>query len=312
MASVSLTLSLKEEMIQNYRKQVQTAYESKYDVGAAIDTICATLQNGGNGQFTELCNAATRYTELADKFHQDLINMTAPLNSPSQGRYSQTTHETATQIFLKTSSWYHHGQTPPPQCQSDLMPIRMQELMVFVVNDKRPIEDNLQLIADWTPGYTNKWEASEVEASDNHVDGDLCYVHEFATPVYLPIKTAGQMKSHDAAEDYAPVVKLGLMVSEPSLVNALKQIPETDKKIREAVDKYSDFLLQFNTLKQYLDGYPEGRSLVPQWAMEKMAAPAAKPKPKTNKQVEAKDLMPEDLRDEMNNVILENKLLGDS
>ena len=73
-------------------------------------------------------------------------------------------------------------------------------------------------------------------------------------------------------EDYAPVVKLGLMVSDPSLVNALKQIPETDKKIREAVDKYSDFLLQFNTLKQYLDGYPEGRSLVPQWAMEKMAS----------------------------------------
>ena len=137
-------------------------------------------------------------------------------------------------------------------------------------------------------------------------------MHDFATPILLPIKTAGQMKSHDAAEDYAPVVKLGLMVSEPSLVNALKQIPETDKKIREAVDKYSDFLLQFNTLKQYLDGYPEGRSLVPQWAMEKMASPAKKPQPKTNKQVEAKDLMPEDLRDEMNNVILENKLLGDS
>ena len=72
------------------------------------------------------------------------------------------------------------------------------------------MEDNLELIADWTPGYTNKWEEREVEASDNHVDGDLCYVHDFAEPILLPIKTAGQMRSHDAQKTMHPLLSLVL------------------------------------------------------------------------------------------------------
>ena len=63
-------------------------------------------------------------------------------------------------------------------------------------------------------------------------------------------------------------------------------------------------------MKRFLDNYPEGKALVPDWAMERMAAKAKKRTANPNAVQELE--VPEDLRDEMNQVILENKLLGDS
>lgn len=305
MASVNMTQQLQGEVVSNYRRQVQTAYENTHDISSTVETIVSTLQDQAGPEFFMMQDMSKQFGELAYKIVQRYTAMIDANSQPKANRWDR--NDKHAHDYLSTANGYHYSDDEGDQIFEPMKPVRR---MVFVVNSARPTSDNLKMICDWHGPYTKRWSDQEkVEASKNYVEGDLVFNHEFAQPVYLPFTSYGGPNNNQAEEEYSPFCDTGVLVTCPKMCADIQTIPETEAKINQAVDKFERFLLQFSTLKRFLDNYPEGRALVPQYAMEKMAA-KAKPRSSANAVQELE--VPDDLRDEMNQVILENKLLGDT
>ena len=226
-------------------------------------------------------------------------------STPTQNTWEQ--NDKYASGYLSQATRYHYEDD---YTQNPYEPMRKVEHITLVVNPQRDTNTNLDMICDWHGPYKERWNDKHVEASENYLENDLVFKHEFVEPVYLPFTTEGGPKSHQAEEEYSPYANVGVLVTCPKMCKDLLAIPETEAKINIAIDKFEKFLLQFTTLKRFLDNYPEGKALVPDWAMERMAAKVKRGTANPNAIQELE--VPEDLREEMNQVILENKLLGDS
>lgn len=306
MASVNMTQQLQSEVIDNYRKQVQSAYEIQHDITSTVETIVSTLQDQAGPEFFMMKDLSEQFGTLADAMTK---RYEAEINSKStSAQHSWDSLDKYASAYLSQASRYHYDQEITKQ--SDYEPMRKVEHIVLVVNPERDINTNLDMICDWHGPYKERWNDKQVEASDNYLENDLVFKHKFVEPVYLPFTTEGGPNWHQAEEEYSPYANVGVLVTCPKMCEDLLSIPETEAKINIAIDKFEKFLLQFTTLKRFLDNYPEGKALVPDWAMERMAAKAKKRTANPNVVQELE--VPEDLREEMNQVILENKLLGDS
>ncbi len=305
MASVSMTQQLQADVINNYRKQVQTAYEINHDISGTVETIVSTLQDNAGPKFVKMQTLAQEFGALAYETVEHYKAMINKKSGPAQNRWDY--NDKHANGYLSIVSNYNREGEEEHRLYEPMARVRS---IVLVVNSKRDIATNLSMICDWHGPYTKRWSDGEkVTASENFVEGDLVFVHEFAEPVYLPFTTYGGPNNNQAEEEYSPYANVAILVTCPKMCADIQTIPETAAKINQAVDKFEKFLLQFTTLKRFLDNYPEGKALVPAYAMEKMAA-KAKPRVANNAIQELE--VPDDLRDEMNQVILENKLLGDS
>ena len=305
MASVNMTQQLQADVINNYRRQVQTAYEVTHDISGTVETIVSTLQDNAGPKFFEMQTLSQKFGELAYETVEHYKGMISKKSQPVQNRWEN--NDKHGHGYLVNASGYHYDEDNE---ENVFEPMRKVKDIVLVVNSNRDVHTNLSMICDWYGPYTKRWANEEqVPASENFVGGDLVFVHEFAEPVYLPFTTNGGPKNSQAVEEYSPYADVAILVTCPKMCKDIQTIPETAAKINQAVDKFEKFLLQFTTLKRFLDNYPEGKALVPAYAMEKMAA-KAKPRVANNAIQELE--VPDDLRDEMNQVILENKLLGDS
>ena len=305
MASVNMTQQLQGEVIGNYRKQVQTAYETSYDISSTVETIVSTLQDEAGAEFFMMQDLSKQFGELANGLVGRYKAMIDSKSVPSQHKWDN--NDKHAYDFISTANGYRYAED---NGETIFEPLSKVNKIVLVVNSARPTNDNLTMICDWHGPYTKRWSDEEkVGPSDNYIEGDLVFSHEFAEPVYLPFSTYGGPNNNQAQEEYSPFCDTGVLVTCPKMCADIQSIPETEAKINTAVDKFEKFLLQFTTLKRFLDNYPEGKALVPAYAMEKMAAKA---KPRVANNAVQKLEVPDDLRDEMNQVILENKLLGDS
>ena len=184
-----------------------------------------------------------------------------------------------------------------------------------VINSNRDIEDNLSYIFKWNPMYEldeyyiRQNESNVEPASANYVSGDLYFRYEFSTPLLLPLRLSGQHSTYKAKNrDYAPTVDVGLVISDPEMYNVLKQVSENDIKIADAVTKMSDCLDQFTTLKKFLDEFSGGISIVPEEYKQRLAR-KAQPRSKPI-QVKPESVIPDDIKNQMKEVVFESSLLG--
>lgn len=305
MASVNMTQQLQHDVVGNYRKQVQTAYETKADISSTVECIVSTLQDNAGPSFFEMQTLSKQYGKLAYEMVEHYKAMINKKSQPANNRWEN--NDKHAHGHLINASGYHYDEN---EKENVFEPMRRVKSIALIVNKNRDIATNLSMICDWNNEYTQRWsDENKVARSENFVEGDLVFNHTFAEPVFLPFTTNGSSNNHAASEDYSPYADVAILVTCPKMCDDICSIPETEAKIAQAVDKFEKFLEQFTTLKRFLDNYPEGRSLVPSYAMEKMAAKA---KPRVAKNVVQELEVPDDLRDEMNQVILENKLLGES
>ena len=300
-----MTQQLQTEVINNYRKQVQTAYEVQADISSTVETIVSTLQDNAGPSFFEMQKLSQQYGKLAYEMVQHYKAMITKKSQPATNRWEN--NDKHAHGHLVNASGYHYEEDNE---ESVFEPMRKVKDITLVVNKNRDTAMNLSMICDWNDEYTQRWsDDQKVARSENFVEGDLVFQHTFAQPVFLPFTTQGSSNNSSASEDYSPYADVAILVTCPKMCDDICSIPETEARINLAVDKFEKFLLQFTTLKRLLDNYPEGASLIPSWAKEKMAAKA----PKRVSPTGVKELeVPDDLREEMNQVILENKLLGDS
>tara|TARA_B100000927_G_scaffold177651_1_gene143085 strand:+ start:3439 stop:4326 length:888 start_codon:yes stop_codon:yes gene_type:complete len=294
MASVQMSGILKDEILANYEKQLRTAYEAKTGVAEIVDQIRLGMENTVPllKDFRELKSSAEF---LLDEFKKQTMELVGPDN-----------------ISIKDfwrSSMFSDGYGSKP----NLVGLTETRWLYCVINDKRPIEKNLSYIFDWhamyekADYYIGHNKIVTEPASENYVDGDLYFAYEFTTPLLLPLKLDARARYYQAKHDYAPYVDIGLVISDPEMYNVLKQVSETDIKVAEAVQTMKDCLEQFTTLKRFLDEFSGGMALVPEEYKQRLAKKT--PPRKKSVKVKPEAIIPDDIKDQMAEVVFENSLL---
>ena len=291
MASVRMTIELKEQITEAYRRQCQTAYNAEHDVDKTINTVTSKILDKAGPQFQQLVS-------VAEDFGKQMVDHDARYRT----HYSQSTY----------GYTYSGGSINAlGNAAENGVPIRKTHELWMICNPARPITENLTTLSDWRVGYESKWSEQYEEPSENFVEGDMAYLHNFGDqPIYLPFVTSGDEVNYQAKEDYAPQINLAVVISDPEMCKVLQEIPKAKKKASDMVEKFKQFIEPITTLKKFLDEFPGGKGLVPDDKLQAMAAPAKK-RAKTST-VKADDLLTPDLKQEFNEVMLESTLLGDN
>lgn len=296
MASVQMSGTLKDQILENYKKQLQSVYEVKTDVHTVMEdvqkNITATLPD-----FHALF-------EL-QKQGEEVIQTIYPQLKDYAGSYFTTEDD------LWSSSIFNTYGRPKPYN------LRKTETLYFVINENRPIEDNFSFIANWQPEYkldhyyqerddNGVVKKTHSEPSENYVEGDQYFEYRLAKEMFLPMQLYGGKKHYTSADSYGPHIDRGIVISDPKVVEILKQVPLTEQKVSEAVSKMRDCLDQFTTLKRFLDEFSGGLALVPDEYKQRLAKKQPRPKAVT---ITKQDVIPDDLKDEMAEIVFENSLL---
>ena len=294
MASVQMSGVLKTEILENYEKQVRSAYETKTGVADVVNQIRTGMEDTVPllKDFRELKSSAEF---LLDEFKKQTMQLVGANN-----------------ISIKDfwrSSMFSDGYGSKP----NLVGLSETKKLYCVINLNRDISENFSYIFDWHAMYEKSdyyVEHNKIvtqPATANFVDGDLYFEYEFATPLLLPLQLNGRKRHYQAKSDYAPYVDIGLVISDPEMYNVLKQVSETDIKVAEAVQTMKDCLEQFTTLKKFLDEFSGGMALVPEEYKQRLAKKT--PPRKKSIKVKPETIIPDDIKDQMAEVVFENSLL---
>lgn len=303
MASVRMTIALKERLTETYKKQCQTAYNSSLNVDSTVKTIVEaiqTLDRPGSGtadarEFTQLVETAEQMQRLLDAHSVKYKNL-----YESSNRYGVANGS------ISNCSDSGYGNTAK---RIDNLPILMAKQLHIVCNPNRPATENMTTIQGWRTSFTERWNEKLKDPSDNYIEGDTLFIHDFGDePVYLPFITEGDEQHYQSVEGYAPYAGLGIVITDPDMCVKLQAIPMAKQKVSDMVEKFKDFVEPITTLKKFLDEFPGGKSLVPEDVLQTMAAPAKKRAASST--VQAKDLLTPDQKQEFNEVMLESSLLG--
>lgn len=289
MASVRMTIELRDQLTAAYREQCQSAYNTQYNVTDTVNKIVSAIQSTASSDFEKLVETAEQFAELMAKH-----------SATYQGMYHKEYNRTHGSINRIAQNY---GD------DEEVLPIKKPSQLFVVCNPNRPAAENLSTVSHWHSGFTDKWDDKIVPASDTYVEGDMLFVHDFGDDKpYMPYITTGEENSYRAKEDYAPTCNLAVVITDPEMCDKLQAIPMAKQKVSDMVKKFENFVEPITTLKKFLDEFPGGRSLVPESKLQQMAAPAAKRK--VESKVKAEDLLTPDLKQEFNEVMLESSLLG--
>ena len=297
MGSVNMSGVLKDQILANYEKQVRSAYEVKTGVAEIVNRIRLGMEDTVPllKSFRDLKTTAE---SLLDEFQQQTMKLVGKNDS--------------IEVDFWRSSMFSNGYGSKPS----LVDFNETRRLFGVINDKRPIENNLSYIFEWHSSferaeyYRGKDKEPTEPASANYVDGDLYFEYEFSTPLLLPLKLHGRKSHYKAKDDYAPFVDIGLVISDPEMYNVLKQVSESDIKVAEAVKDMKECLEQFTTLKKFLDEFSGGIALVPEEYKQRLAK-KAQPRKKAV-QVKPEAVIPDEIKSQMKEVVFESSLLGDN
>ena len=289
MASVRMTIELREQITNNYRKQCQAAFDRDFDVESTIINIVEATQKQAGEDFKTLLQSAHDFS------HKLFAH---------ENKYKDLHTANYSRVVGSISNLYEDD--PGEERQS--YPLKKLEKLHLVCNRNRCLSENFDTIKDWRAQYKSRWEDKMNDATASYVTNDMYFMHTFEKPVDFPFLTKGDESAYDSSEDYAPSVAVGLVISDPEMCDKLEQIPMARQKTSDMVEKFKDFIEPITTLKRFIDEFPGGRSLVPAGKLQTMAAPAVKKERKAK--VQAEDLLTPTMKQEFNEVMLESSLLG--
>ena len=296
MASVRMTIELREQITENYRKQCQAAFDKDFDVESTIINIVEATQKQAGEDFKTLLQSAHDFS------HKLFAH---------ENKYKDIHTVNYSSVFGSISN-LNEGYNNPlygvNEDEREFYPLRKLEKLHLVCNRNRCLSENFDTIKNWRSQYKSRWEEKMNDATASYVTNDMYFMHTFEKPVDFPFITKGDDSSYDSSEDYAPSVAVGLVISDPEMCDKLQQIPLARQKTSDMVQKFKEFIEPITTLKRFIDEFPGGRSLVPAGKLQTMAAPAVKKERKAK--VQAEDLLTPTMKQEFNEVMLESSLLG--
>tara|TARA_R100000995_G_scaffold64142_1_gene33279 strand:+ start:1365 stop:2189 length:825 start_codon:yes stop_codon:yes gene_type:complete len=273
MASVQLSQRLRDDITNAFTKELGKAYRKSYNIQESLDKVIYSLENSSD-YLQDVIAMEKQYQLL-------LPDLAKTYNIQSIGHY----HSRLVENLLK------------PNTQIGL-----------VCNPNRPIENNLTFLKSWDAPYTEAYSNSDEVKQTNYLPDDVAVKIE-DLKYYYPLSLSLSYERGWGEKQYAPhcTGDAVVIISDPELCKAFSPIGEIEDRIAKETETFKISLDKKNTLKQFLDDWPAGKSLVPQEAIQRMNT--VKKRASTTKTVI--DTIPDELKDSMNEVLLGNKLLGD-
>ena len=279
MASVQMSQTLRDQITENYKQQLYSAYRQAHNVQGAIDTIVNRITDN-DPQFSALCQLQEAHAETLDAV---------------RNRYA-----------ADGGGYSHHGSTRVTETI-----VRTSTELGLICNPNRPASEDGTYIKDWHTEYKDEYSTSNPTrpASDSYVDGDVPVQLTDLQPFYAPTKLGIRYHRGWGETQYAPNVdNMAIVITDPELCAQLSPIGEIEMKVNGDVDTFKEYIDKITTLKRFIDEWPGGKDLVPDEYMQRMLA---KKKPAQANRMTPDQIIPNELKEQMNEVILTNKLLGD-
>lgn len=277
MASVQMSQTLRDQITENYKQQLYSAYRQAHNVQSAIDTIVNRITDN-DPQFSVLCQLQEAHAETLD----------AVRNRYATNGYSYNHSTKISEHIVKTSTQ-----------------------LGLICNPKRPASEDGTYIHSWHEEYKDMYssEGKMKPPSDNYVEGDIPVKLTDLQPFYAPTEFSVTYHRGWGETQYAPHVgNMAIVVTDPELCAQLSPIGEIEIKVNKDVQTFKEYIDKITTLKRFIDEWPGGKDLVPDEYMQRMLV---KKKPAQANRMTPDQIIPDELKEQMNEVILTNKLLGD-
>ena len=277
MASVQMSQTLRDQITDNYRVQLEKAFRKSHNVQPAIDSIVHEI-TGKDSDFATLC-----------KLQEDHHDTFAKVKATYRG-----------------SSSYGSSRICENIVQTSI------ELGI-VCNPNRPAADHMSMLDNWNEPYLDTSYGTEPEqkqGSDNYVEGDVAVHITDLDPFYQPVQTrVDYEKGWYSNKQYAPHASSAWLITDPELCEMLSPIGLIETQVATNLQKFVGFIDKVTTLKRFIDEWPGGKELVPSEYMERMLTKKTVSSPANR--LTPEQIIPDELKEQMNEVILTNKLLGD-
>lgn len=277
MASVQMSQTLRDQITDNYRVQLEKAFRKSHNVQPAIDSILIGI-TAKDPDFAALC-------ALQEDHHDKLAKVKATYRGSSSygsSRISENIVQTSIELGI-------------------------------VCNPSRPANDHMSMLDDWNEPYLDTGygdEPKQKPGSDNYVEGDIGVHITDIDPFYQPVQTrVDYEKGWYSNRQYAPHASSAWLITDPELCEMLSPIGLIETQVATNLQKFVDFIDKVTTLKRFIDEWPGGKELVPSEYMERMLTKKAPSSPANR--LTPEQIIPDELKEQMNEVILTNKLLGD-
>jgi len=275
MASVQMSQTLRDQITENYKKQLYSAYRDSHNVQPAIDVILHQIMDN-DSDFKVLC-----------QLQEDYINLLGKVRKKYNSQSYYGTDKIADKIVSTSTT------------------------LGFICNSARPISEHGTYVRDWHMSYKDTYssDARTVPASDNWLDGDVPVQLTDLEPYYAPTKLGIEYHRGWQKKRYAPHVDgSALIISDPELCAQLSPIGEIELKVGKDVTTFEEYISKITTLKRFIDEWPGGKGLVPDEYMQRMLT---KKTPSQANRMTPDQIIPDELKEQMNEVLLTNKLMGD-
>jgi len=280
MASVQMSQRLRDDIATAYEKQLHLAYRKERNVQPAVDYIMSTMQDD---EFNVLVATAEQYKTLSHKLEQKY-------GDPNKRGYYNNTLGFSVEKNL----------------------VKQVDSISVICNPNRPKEDNMTILFDWgvayeDEGYNNKPEKHP--CSDNYVEGDTPVRIEKLQSFMSPVVTRLELnRGWGQNKFYAPYADCAYVITEPTICEQLMPIGQIEDQAAKDLQTFKEYIAKITTLKKFLDEWPGGKDLVPEEDIQRMTKKVVRKAPEKNT---PEKIIPDVLKEQMNEVILTNKLLGD-
>lgn len=276
MASVQMSQTLRDQITENYKQQLYSAYRQAHNVQGAIDTIINRITDN-DPQFSALCQLQEAHAETLDAVRNRYVT----------NGYSYHHNNKVSEHIVKTSTE-----------------------LGLICNPNRPTSEDGTYIHSWHTEYKDEYSEGKIcPASDNFVEGDIPVKLTDLQPFYAPTELTIRYHRGWGEKQYAPNVgNMAIIVTDPDLCSQLSPIGEIEIKVNTDVETFKEYIDKITTLKRFIDEWPGGKDLVPDEYMQRMLT---KKKPAQANRMTPDQIIPNELKEQMNEVILTNKLLGD-
>lgn len=280
MASVQMSQRLRDDIATAYEKQLHLAYRKERNVQPAVDYIMSTMQDD---EFNVLVATAEQYKTLSHKLEQKY-------GDPNKRGYYNNTLGFSVEKNL----------------------VKQVDSISVICNPNRPKEDNMTILFDWgvayeEEGYDNKLQKHS--PSNNWVEGDTPVRIEKLQSFMSPVVTRLELnRGWGQNKFYAPYADCAYVITEPTICEQLMPIGQIEDQAAKDLQTFKEYIAKITTLKKFLDEWPGGKDLVPEEDIQRMTKKVVRKAPEKNT---PEKIIPDVLKEQMNEVILTNKLLGD-
>jgi len=280
MASVPMSQRLRDDIADAYEKQLHLAYRKEHNVQPAVDYIMSNIQDD---DFDTLIATAEQYEILSHKLEQKY-------GDPNRRGYYNNTLGFSVEKNL----------------------ISKVDSIAVICNPNRPKEDNMTVLFDWGVAYQEKGYDNKIEKhspSDNWIEGDTPVRIEKLQSFMALVKTRLELnRGWGQNKFYAPYADCAYVITEPTVCEQLMPIGQIEDQAAKDLQAFKEYIAKITTLKKFLDEWPGGKDLVPEEDIQRMTKKVVKRAPDKNA---PEKIIPDVLKEQMNEVILTNKLLGD-